>query len=85
MIYSNIKSYEEKWSLVYKKGIPDQAPTRLEQLGKAPSYRLLVRCLLKNDKQLVALGGVKIKSELYTKIKRDELRARGDLLEMDLL
>tara|TARA_R110002096_G_C14596908_1_gene722422 strand:+ start:391 stop:648 length:258 start_codon:yes stop_codon:yes gene_type:complete len=85
MLLSNIKQYEEKWSLVYKNGLPDEAPLRLEQLGKVPSYKMLVRCVLKNDKHLVGVGGTKKKTEAYTKIKRNELRARGDLMEMDLL
>tara|TARA_R110001632_G_scaffold33612_1_gene86283 strand:- start:2789 stop:3046 length:258 start_codon:yes stop_codon:yes gene_type:complete len=81
-----INEYVEKWEKVYTNGIPDELPNRIEFLNKAPSYKSIVRCLLKNDIGLVGLGCSRPKkSKVYTKIKRRELIERGVLLEVDLL
>lgn len=80
-----IFEYIEKWEQIYKNGLPDEVPNRLEHLNKAPSYKQLVKCFLKNDLNLKGLGYAQKKSKVYNQIKRNELKKRGDILEIDLL
>lgn len=79
-----IKKYLTKWELVYKEGIPDEAPTRLEDLGKAPSYRLICRAILKNDTQLETLGYSRTKSVFYSDLKHIELSKKGVITQLKL-
>ena len=52
-----IQNYVFNWEKnCYQEGIPDEAPIRLEALNKVPSYRQLVRCILKNDLNLKSIG-----------------------------
>lgn len=64
----------------YSEGIPDEAPLRLEQLNKVPSYRRICMAILKNDVCLTSLGFSKPKCELYSELKRIEIneRTRGN-------
>lgn len=80
-----IFEYIEKWEKIYRNGLPDEVPNRLEHLNKAPSYKQLVKCFLKNDLNLKGLGYAQKKSKVYNQIKRNELKKRGDILEIDLL
>ena len=73
-----IKRYLDKWSKQgYPDGIPDEAPAKLEHLGKVPSYRMICRAILKNDLTLSSLGFAKPKSELYSMYKKIELAERA--------
>ena len=36
--------------------IPDEVPYKLEKSGRAPSYKAIAMCILKNDLQLRGLG-----------------------------
>lgn len=79
-----IKKYTAKWELIYKDGIPDEAPTRLEELGKAPSYRMICKAILKNDTQLESLGYSKTKSIYYSDFKHIELSKKGIIKQLNL-
>ena len=72
-ILNYINDWENK---CYKDGIPDEAPLRLEQLGKVPSYRRICIAILKNDFALKTLGFSPPKSEVYNELKRIELEQR---------
>lgn len=61
----------------YPNGIPDEAPEVLEKLAKVPSYRAIVRAIIKNDVQLQTLGYSRIKCRYYNELKRIELKDRG--------
>ena len=62
----------------YSSGIPDCADERLEQFGKVPSYRRIVKAIIKNDITGKSLGFGRPESVLYGEIKRDEIsRRRG--------
>ena len=61
----------------YPKGIPNEVPLRLEQLNKAPSYKAIVKAIMKNDNHLETLGYSKPKCNAYNVIKRQELIERG--------
>jgi len=77
-----LKLYINNWETkCYKVGIPDEAPLRLEQLNKVPSYRRVVKAILKNDYHLESLGFQKPFSKTYSDIKRSELIQRGVLKE----
>lgn len=51
----------------YPSGIPDEADYRLEAIGKAPSWRRIVRTLLRNDYWCKGLGFSPTKTSAYSK------------------
>lgn len=73
-----IQSYIKEWeSKCYSDGIPDEAPKRLEQLNKVPSYRKTCIAIMKNDFSLETLGFTKNKPYIYHEFKKIELQQRG--------
>ena len=73
-----ILDYVKKWEKQgYANGIPDQAPTKLETLGKCPSYRKICIAILKNDIALTSLGYSRPVTKEYMAIKKIEIEARG--------
>ena len=78
-IRKKVGSYVSKWaSRGYPDGIPDEAPAKLEDLGKIPSYRMICKALLKNETNLESLGFARQQCELYGELKRIELQQRGE-------
>lgn len=74
-----IAEYIRKWkSKGYPNGIPDQADPRLEELCKAPSYRMICRAILRNDLALTSLGFSRPKTDAYMELKRIEIQGRVD-------
>jgi predicted phosphoadenosine phosphosulfate sulfurtransferase len=71
-----INHYIKKWEKVYSNGIPEEAPLRLNQLNKVPSYKKIALCILNNDIKDIAIPK---KSLWYSKLKRIELKERGML------
>jgi|SRR5690606_20062869 len=65
--YNNIiDSYVKLWKdRGYPKGIPDEVPGCLEKTGKVPSWRLITKCILKNDYYMKGLGKSQPKTEMY--------------------
>ena len=52
-----IKHYIQAWeSRCYSDGLPDEIGGSLESSGKAPSYKMICRAILKNDNQMKTLG-----------------------------
>jgi hypothetical protein len=77
-IRRKIAQYVRVWERRgYPAGIPDEAPARLEQLGKVPSYRLICIALMKNDKNLLYLGFSRPECQLYNELKRQEFLMKG--------
>lgn len=70
-----INTWEER---CYSNGIPDEAPLRLAQLNKVPSYKKIAIAILNNDYQLKSLGMEVKVSNYYHELKRIELAARKD-------
>jgi predicted phosphoadenosine phosphosulfate sulfurtransferase len=81
-IISNYISIWEK--RCYSDGIPEQVPLRIEQLNKAPSYKALVKCILKNDFNLKGLGYTIKKPNAYHELKRIELNNRNKNTQLKL-
>lgn len=80
-----ILNYVIDWeNKCYKNGIPDEAPLRLDQLNKVPSYKSIVRAIIKNDFQLKTLGFNPEKSLTYNEIKRQELEVRNPPKQLKL-
>ena len=80
-----ILQYVSDWQKrCYFEGLPDEAPTRLEQLNKVPSYRLIVKAVLKNDVVLETLGYNKRKCNAYHTLKRIELESRNPSSQLKL-
>ena len=60
-----VEEYISKWqSRCYKNGIPDELPRKLQDSGRAPSYRAIAEAILKNDMQLATIGGCRKQSRL---------------------
>jgi len=75
---TKITNYINDWEKkCYLKGIPDEAPLRLETLNKVPSYRRIVKAILKNDYHLESLGFSRPFCKTYSDIKKEELIKRG--------
>ena len=75
----NIENYIKEWEIkCYFEGIPDEAPSRLTQLNKVPSYKQICSAILKNDKSLKTLGFSPKKSKYYSEFKRVEIEQRKD-------
>lgn len=60
----------------YHEGIPDEAPDSLESLNKVPSYRMICKAILKNDRNLETLGFTQQPCEAYNAIKKIEIAQR---------
>lgn len=76
-LHSNVIRHLERWRRRgYGDGIPEQAPDLLEEKGRVPSYRQIVRAILRNDTGLSSLGYGVPKSAAYMAIKRIEIEAR---------
>ena len=73
----DIENYIAEWEQMgYSEGIPDEAPLRLSQLNKVPSYKKIAIAILKNDHTLKTLGKEVKKSKFYHILKRIEIDAR---------
>jgi predicted phosphoadenosine phosphosulfate sulfurtransferase len=80
-----IKKYIRDWEQkCYFNGIPEEAPVRLEQLNKVPSYRQICMAIMKNDTQLKTLGFNPVKPKSYHLLKRIELDARNKPKQLKL-
>jgi len=80
-----IKKYINLWeSRCYFNGLPDQAPLRLEELKKVPSYRQICVAIMKNDNQLKTLGFSRPFCEIYHSVKRRELREKGKVKQLEI-
>jgi predicted phosphoadenosine phosphosulfate sulfurtransferase len=76
-VQGKIEKYLSSWrSRGYKDGVPDEAPARLEDVCKAPSYRAICRAILRNDVACVSLGFGRPKTPEYMAIKKVELDER---------
>lgn len=74
-----VDSYVLKWrSRGYPDDIPDEAPAKLEDFGKVPSYRMICKALLKNETHMESLGYAREPCDLYGELKRIELAKRGE-------
>lgn len=72
-----IIDYVKKWEARgYEQGIPDEADSRLEAMGRVPSYRRICKAILSNDVALTSLGYAKPDCAAYGILKRVELAAR---------
>jgi predicted phosphoadenosine phosphosulfate sulfurtransferase len=81
-----IQKYIKSWeSRCYNNGIPDEAPIRLEQLNKVPSYKQICMAIMKNDNNLKSLGFSQTKCNSYHTLKKQELIERGKLIKSNQL
>ena len=79
---TKLKNYVKDWeNRCYKNGIPEEAPLRLELLNKVPTYRNIVKAILKNDINLETLGFSRQFCKAYSDLKRIELIDRGVIKE----
>lgn len=82
---NKILNYITEWeNRCYKNGIPDEAPLRLEQLNKVPSYKAIVRAIMKNDTTLKTIGFTQNKCNSYHELKRVELDKRNKQTQLKL-
>ena len=72
-----ILEYIKKWEAQgYPNGIPDEAPRRLENALRVPSYRMICMAIMKNDVHLTSLGLSRPKCGAYMALKKIEIEAR---------
>lgn len=78
--YKNKLAVYIKWwsKRGYEEGIPDKADRKIESLGKVPSWRKVVKTLLKNDYWCKGLGFSPTKSSAYKKYQELMKRRRSD-------
>lgn len=80
-----IRNYINDWEIkCYANGIPNEVPLRIDQLNKAPSYKSIVRAIMKNDTTLKTLGFSPKKCNSYHELKRVELAKRNGILQLKL-
>lgn len=77
--YSNKFLVFAKWWMDrgYPEGIPDEAPLELENARKVPSWRRVVKSLLRNDYWCKGMGFTQHRSEAYQKYLDLMRRRRG--------
>jgi len=67
-----VNIYITRWKCRgYFENIPDEIPTRLDELNKAPSYKRIAIAILKNDTQYIGVSPPK--SKWYSVLKSIEL------------
>jgi predicted phosphoadenosine phosphosulfate sulfurtransferase len=82
---NKIQNYIAEWEhRCYSSGIPDEAPLRLDQLNKVPSYKAIVRAIMKNDYALKSIGLTQKKVNSYHELKRIELAKRNNTVQLKL-
>ncbi len=75
---TKINKYLDSWKEKgYPEGIPDEAPLRLMELNKVPSYKQVCIAILKNDITLKSLGLTPKKSIYYSILKKIEIDNRS--------
>lgn len=81
-----IRSYIKLWeNRCYQNGLPDEADSRLEAFGLAPSYRRICLAILKNDYALKSLGFTPKYSNYYSILKQIEINKRpGAIIQLKL-
>ena len=80
-----IEAYCGTWEQrCYDGGIPDEVPRKLQVASRAPSYRAIAMCILKNDLHLRGLGFDAGESELCTELRRELARTQSPQLSMQL-
>lgn len=79
---SLVAQYVDVWSeRGYPEDIPDEVPSRLMDLGIAPSYKAVAVAILRNDIGLSALGFSRPVSKWYGALKRIEIAGRSGTAE----
>ena len=57
---SRVAEYTRLWqNRCYGEGIPDEVPAKVAESGRAPSWKAVAMCLLRNDLHLYRLGFAK--------------------------
>lgn len=85
MTTGRVMAYQKMWmDRCYSDGIPDEVPDLLAKTNRAPSWKKIAICLLKNDMKLRGLGFTEINynAELVRGI--EDMNKETDQLEFDL-
>jgi predicted phosphoadenosine phosphosulfate sulfurtransferase len=70
------KKFIDNWNNRGYSLIPDEAPSELEAKNLVPSWRLMSKCIMKNDYWCKGLGQSQPKSEAYEKYKAIKTKRR---------
>lgn len=75
--HKRVAEYIQMWEeRCYQDGIPDELPPLLEKSQRAPSWKSIAMCLLKNDLNMHGLGFAPNVSPIYSILKREEISKR---------
>lgn len=64
-----VKTWEDR---CYSNGIPDEVPAKVQKSKRAPSYKAIALCILKNDHLLIGLGFSEKESDLWKAFRENE-------------
>ena len=74
---SKVESYIQTWrKRCYSDDIPDEVPAKIAASNRAPSYKAIAMCLLKNDLLMKGLGFDGKHTEYFDQLK--SIRADAD-------
>ena len=75
-VTSKIESYVRTWEArCYSDGIPDEVPAKIAASNRAPSYKAIAMCLLRNDFALKGIGFEGTYTDYYRQLKEEKKRA----------
>lgn len=80
-----VKAYVEMWrKRCYFDDIPEQVPDLLQSSNRAPSWRKIAVCLLKNDMKLRGLGFTEKNYDKDLILRIEAMRKTSTQIELDL-
>ena len=78
-----MKSYEKVWEdRCYPDGIPDEVPIGIMKSMRAPSYKAIAECLLKNDLPLYGVGFAPHVSHWYKVVKTEKANEESNQMRL---
>ena len=82
---ARVTAYVEMWrKRCYFDDIPDQVPDLLQASNRAPSWRKIAICLLKNDMRLRGLGFTEKDYDKDLILRIEAMNKTSDQMELDL-
>lgn len=82
-ITQKVKEYVQRWeSRCYPGGICDEVPAKVAKSGRAPSYKAIAMCILKNDLHLRGIGFDVEENDLCKDLRNEHNRKKSKQLNL---